>query len=167
LEGWFLKLPLEDQELITRIHGMVTRNLYTIQKNDPHLQPPKNQDPTSPNIFYNPVRLGAAWLCAVEKQFLRGERFIFVNSAGGWMPYVERDIKATIRQNKLSWPTTYDDEIITVSRWPNAAHWYLSSNKNRLFDPGKYGTIEMARQAASAYVPPSQIHVGHNTVRGG
>jgi len=73
------------------------------------------------------------------------------------MPFEGAIILETIESRKLIWPEQFDGEIITISRWPEGKHYYLCSNKQRIFVPDKYRTFEAAYEVALCYVPDERI----------
>lgn len=100
-------------------------------------------DPSGP---YNPLRLAAKWLQSVENCLLAGA--VLINSNGGLMPREGAVVLDSVESDKLDWPEKFEDEIITISRWEGAKHYYLSSNKGRIFVPDKYNEYADARRAA-------------------
>jgi len=123
--------------------------------------PSEKQKLDNPNIktFQNAIALTAKWL-EMMWQHMFDKTTVLVNACGGYM-LLDNAVKilATVESDTLTFPEIFDDEVITISRWPNAPHWYLSSNKNRIFDPPKCNTIDMARIIAKRYVDDSAIVV--------
>ena len=68
-------------------------------------------------------------------------------------PARETTILETTESDKIDWAIRYEDERITISRWPEAKHYYLCSNRNRMFVPDKYNEYADALKAARRYVP--------------
>jgi hypothetical protein len=66
-------------------------------------------------------------------------------------------VLAEIERDDLTWPEHFDDEIITISRWPKGKHYYLSSNRGRVFVPEKFSTYQAAEEAARKYVSADRI----------
>ncbi|MFA5344759.1 MAG: hypothetical protein WC315_00575 [Candidatus Omnitrophota bacterium] len=110
-------------------------------------------DPTN---IYNPVQLANQWTAMLTK-LLKQDGKVLVNSCGGFLPLTNIRILSWIDATKLRWPDIYADEIITISRWPEGRHYYLSSNHNRIFVPAKFSTYAGARELATVYVNASQI----------
>jgi len=106
--------------------------------------------------LYNPIKLAAGWLLSVERFLVQGEA-VLVNANGGMMPLAGAMILDTVESDDPHWDDRYDDERITISRWPAGKHWYLSSNKGRVFCPAKYDSLDEARQEAMRYVPADRI----------
>jgi hypothetical protein len=71
-----------------------------------------------------------------------------VNINGGMFPARESTILETVESDKIDWAIRYEDERITISRWPEARHYYLCSNRNRMFVPDKYNDYADALKAA-------------------
>jgi hypothetical protein len=96
--------------------------------------------------------MAAGWLEAVGKAGMRGETLI-VNAVGGWSPLNEDQVCSEKQSERLAWPDYYEDEVITISKYelPEAHHYYLTSNKERIFIPCKYRTYEAAERAAHTY----------------
>jgi hypothetical protein len=74
-----------------------------------------------------------------------------INSNGGMVPLNEVTIVAKEQAEMIDWPDHYDDEVITISRWPGGKHYYLSSNKDRIFTPPNHLTYESAKRMAVKY----------------
>jgi len=123
-----------------KVHKGVTGLYYFKFGMDPHV------DPTGP---YNPIKLAAQWLLSVERYLLTGEA-VLVNSNGGLMPRIGAIVLGEVESDKLIWPDHYEDEVLTISRWPERRHYYLCSNKGRIFVPDKHNTFEDAHKAALA-----------------
>jgi hypothetical protein len=100
--------------------------------------------------IYNPLTLANLWLKAVEKYRMDGI-IIGVNSCGGIFPLDSVKVLATVEKDRMTWPTLHEGEVITISRWPEMPHWYLTSNKDRIFVPIKYTRCVDARRAAQVY----------------
>jgi len=147
LQGWYLELRPDDAETVMKVHKGVTATYWAKFGMDPHI------DPTSP---YNPIKLAALWLQGVERFLLVGET-ILVNVNGGLMPFDGAIILETIGSDNLDWNTRFDDEIITISRWPEGKHYYLCSSKYRIFVPDRHPTFEDANKAALRFVPAERI----------
>ncbi|MHC4298027.1 MAG: hypothetical protein ACYS7Y_12050 [Planctomycetota bacterium] len=99
--------------------------------------------------YYNPVRLAALWLETVNKLLFDGP--IVINSSGGCLMLDEVKVIAEQQSDKLVWPEYNKDEIITISRWPEGRHFYLSSNMNRVFVPPKYTRYRTAMAVARTH----------------
>ena len=65
---------------------------------------------------------------SIERYLLAGE-IVLVNSSGGFMPADGTPILETVESDNLHWDERFDDERITISRWPKGKHWYLSSTQ--------------------------------------
>jgi len=139
-------------------------NLYFFKFGmDPHLKPDSEE-----GMLKNPVRLAASWLQSMEKFLIAGTT-VLVNSSGGMMPYDESKVRTAIERWEMIWPSDEtwpsdefnEREIITISRWPQGRHYYLSSNKGRVFVPSKYRNYEHAKRVAEQYT--SNIRIKNNT----
>ena len=82
---------------------------------------------------------------------------MLVNPAGGFVAKRDLIVLAEIKRRDLTWPEQFADEIITISRWPQRPHYYLCSNRGRVFVPEKFATYRAARLAALRYVPADRI----------
>ncbi len=151
LTGWYLELRPDDSETIMAVHKGVAALYFFKFGQDPHIQKDETQ-----RLLYNPIRLAANWLVSVERFLMQGEA-VLVNAFGGMMPLAGAIILDTVESSVLHWPGRNDDEKITVSRWPAGRHWYLSSNKGRVFCPAKYDSLAEARHEALRYVPAERI----------
>ena len=69
------------------------------------------------------------------------------------MTYDESKIRTTVEREKMIWPSDEfdEEEVITISRWPRARHYYLSSNRDRVFVPSKYWDYKDAKRIAEQY----------------
>lgn len=131
LKGWYVVVEPDDFSLVAKLHKGITHVYYHKFGLDPHLQKSEIAG------IYNPVRLGANWFNVVFN-FLMNNHTLIVNSVGGWLPLDSVTVFRTVESSKLVWPDTYDDEVITISRWPEGVHWYLASNKDRIFTPPRF-----------------------------
>jgi hypothetical protein len=154
LTGWYLEIRPDDAETVMKVHKGVAYLYFFKFGMDPHIQ----KDEVL-RFHYGPVKLAARWLQTVEHYLLRGEA-ILVNSNGGIMPLEDAIILETVESDNISWNDRFDDEVITLSRWPQAKHWYLSSSKHqRVFVPGKYDTYDEAYWEALRYVPADRLKI--------
>lgn len=155
--GWYLILKPDDLDALMKLHKSVAYLCFAKFGMNPHIKPDSVE-----GVLKNPIRLAALWLQTMEKFLLRGET-VLVNSSGGMMPYDETKIRTVVDREKMIWPSDeFDpDEIITISRWPRAHHFYLSSNKNRVFVPSKCTNYENAKRVAEQYT--SNIRTKENT----
>lgn len=143
--GWYLVLEPNDIDTLMKLHKGVA-NLYFFKFGmDPHIKPDSEE-----GVLKNPVRLAAGWLQSVEKFLLDGTT-LAVNSNGGMVPLDSIKVLSEHANETLEWPDYYDDEIITISRWSGGKHYYLSSNKGRVFVPSKYTDCKEARRVAERY----------------
>jgi hypothetical protein len=139
-----------------KVHKGVTILYFFKFGMNPHIQADEDR-----KDLYNPIKLAALWLQTIERYLLNGET-ILVNSNGGIMPLAGTKILETVESDNIHWDDRFDDERITISRWPQAKHYYLASNKNRVFVPSKYNTYEEAEREALRYVPVDRIRVKEN-----
>lgn len=151
LTGWYLELRPNDTDTLMKVHRGVVGIYYNKFGLDPHIQKDELL-----NAIYNPIVLGAKWIEGALRFLLDGETLL-VNFNGGIMPMVGTIILETVESDDLDWDVRYDDETITISRWPEGKHWYLCSNKLRIFIPDKYTTYTDAYKAAQRFVPVARI----------
>lgn len=145
LQGWYLILEPDDLDALMELHHGIANFYFWKFGMDPHLKPNSEE-----GVMKNPVRLAAMWLQSIEK-FLMAGTTIVVNSSGGMVPLDSVKVLATKESEKMIWPDHYDDEIITISRWKKGKHYYLTSNKNRVFVPPSYIEYTDAREIAEIY----------------
>jgi hypothetical protein len=142
--GWYLVLEPSDVETLAKLHKGVAGLYYYKFGLDPHI----TESEMAP--YYNPVKLAAQWYASVEIQLQKGA--LLVNSCGGCLPMDDSvKILSEHESEVMEWPDYYDDEVITISRWPEGKHYYLSSNKNRVFVPSKWHSYKLAHRVASKY----------------
>ncbi len=151
LTGWYLEWHPDDVETVMKVHKGVVSLYFFKFGQDPHVQKERCS-------FYDPATLGAWWLQSVEHYLLRGETLL-VNSNGGIMPMDGTIILETAESDDLHWDDRFNDEQITISRWPVGRHWYLSSTKGRVFCPAKYDSLAEVRREAERYVPADRIRM--------
>lgn len=142
--GYYLVLEPGDVDTLMKLHKSVATLYFFKFGMDPHIKPDSEE-----GVLKNPIRLAAGWLQTMEKLLFEGP--VAVNSNGGCVPLSSVKVRNEVTSEKLSWPDYHDDEIITISRWTGGKHYYLSSNKNRVFVPSKYSSYEAARQTAEHY----------------
>jgi hypothetical protein len=143
LIGWYLVIEQGDIDVLMKLHrGVATMYLQQFG-GDPHLL---NSELAS---LYHPVMLAAKWLNTVMQETFN--RPILVNFKGGWMTFDGVLVLGEITSDKLIWPKQFDDEVITIGKYPDGRHYYLSSNRGRLFAPPKHTTYQAAAQVAKQY----------------
>ena len=103
----------------------------------------------------NAERLADNWLRSLEEELQKGE--VLVNPAGGFVAKRDLIVLAEIESDDLTWPEHYADEIVIISKWPKGKHYYLSSNRERVFVPEKFNTYQAAEEAARKYVSADRI----------
>lgn len=134
----------------------MTNKLCKTYLSDPHFF--KDGDANKPNSIYgqivSPVHLGAGWMTTAFKLMSENGQ-VLVNSAGGMIPYGQ--VVSEIKSETLTWPVAFPDEKITITRWPQGDHFYLTSSEGRIFDPIKYNTFDEALKAAKRIVPEDRI----------
>ena len=145
LFGWYLELRPNDFATFTHLHLGIAR-FYLLKYG---LNSHKFDMPT-------PAYLVNLWVTQIRKLLSAGTTLL-INSAGGLVPKADITIVAEHLSDRMIWPDIYDDEIITLSKWPDRKHWYLCSNKNRIIVPDKYSTYEAAYEAALTFVPKGRI----------
>lgn len=143
-QGWYLVLKPDDIDALMELHKGVANFYYRKFGMDPHITESEMA------MAYNPIILTAKWLCSVEHFLLVGTTLV-INQSGGMVPLDSVKVLAEIESERMTWPNCYEDEVVTISRWPKGQHYYLSSNKNRIFVPPKYIQYFSALQAAKKY----------------
>ncbi len=141
LQGWYLVLKPDDWESLMDLHKGMAGLYYAKFGPD---------TPLVKSAYMGPLGLAALWLQSVEKLLGAGTT-IAVNSCGGILLLKGLTILAELESKKMVWPDTYPGEIITISKWPEGRHYYLSSNQDRVFVPSKYVQYKDAKEAASRY----------------
>ena len=151
LTGWYLEVGPGDYDTVTQLHRGVAHLYFARFGMDPHIKP----DSVECDV-YNPIKLAAGWFIGIHKYLLAGEG-VLVNCNGGLMPLHGSKILETVQRDDLDWPEDLDGEIITIMRWPQGRHFYLSSNRNRVFVPEKFNTFAAARSVALRHVHADKI----------
>lgn len=144
LQGWYLILEPDTVETLEKLHRGVAHFYYAKYGMNPHI------DVLGKDWFKHPIRLAALWLQTIEK-FLAAGTTLAVNSSGGMLPLDDVKVLATTESERMAWPDLHEDEIVTISLWPEGKHFYLSSNKNRVFVPPQYVRYEDALHAAKIH----------------
>jgi hypothetical protein len=151
LQGWYLVLKPGDVDTLAELHQGIAAFYYQQFGLDPHKE--------VLGVLQNPIWLADMWLRTIEKQLFNGVRML-INSHGGILPHCDVKVWATATRAKMIWPGEFDpEEFITISRWPKGFHFYLSSNKERIFTPPKYGTLEKALEAAEFYTNNIKVKI--------
>lgn len=144
LKGWYLILEPGDIGTLMELHEGITRVYYYKYGLDSH--------PAHPELsrLYHPITLSGAWLTSIQK-FQLTRTTLAITSSGGMIPL--DGVKVLVREEskKFVWPDRWAWEEITISRWPRGQHYYLTSDRDRIFVPGKYNTYEEAHQVAQMY----------------
>lgn len=155
VEGWFLLVDPKDPNTELDLHRSVAVKLFMNYSKDPHIS--KDRDIQS---LYNPVKLTAGWLNTLHKMQYKGDEVV-MNPNGGLSPLRGWKVLSAVQSDRLAWPTYYADEVIRINQWPDpkAVHFYLKSNKDRLFVPSKFDTLAEASAFAGQFVPASRIIV--------
>ncbi len=161
VQGWWLVVKPGEWGTVDLLHARITQSAFL---GGGH-QLPADESKMSASQKYayaNPVKVGAEWVQRVSSQIMDGET-VYVNASGGWCLKGKQDkVLATESRSELSWPDTKDDlwqgEIITIKQWGDGIHWYLLSNKSRIFD-GKKNSLEAAKEVARQYVAEENIRV--------
>lgn len=156
-EAWYLKIAWEDVELIDKMHAAVAKNMFMKFVIDPHMFDEKQRPKHEVADMVNPVKLAGGWVTTLHR-ICAEDGHALVNVVGGIRPPAKKE-SAVKTLEKLSWPELLADERITLVQWPLAQHYYLKSNKDRLFSPAKYDSLDEAWKVALEYVPEGQIKV--------
>ena len=143
VQGWFLEVQGDDPQLVAALHKSITAKYHSMLGQDSH------------SCGADATRFAAAWLQSLESALQEGE--VLVNSAGGFVAKRDLIVLNEIKRCDLTWPECFTDEVITISQWPKGKHYYLCSNRGRVFIPEKYATYRAARLAALRYVPADRI----------
>ena len=143
VQGWFLEVHGDDPQLLMALHKSITAKYCSMLGQDSH------------GYGKDATRLAAAWLQALEQELHQGD--VLVNPAGGLVAKRDLIVLAEIKRRDLTWPEQFADEIITISKWPKRKHYYLCSNKSRVFVPEKFNTYRAARLTALRYVSAARI----------
>jgi hypothetical protein len=157
LTGWYLELRPDNVDTLMAVHKGVTGAYFRRFGLDPHIKTDEVLQ-----HYYHPIKLAAGWLESVERFLFCGES-VLINENGGFIPMNRAIILDTVESDSLSWFERHDDETITVSRWSRGRHWYISSNKHRVFVPTKYNTLDEARHEALRYVPEERLQIKEST----
>jgi len=144
VQGWFLEVS-GDPELLAALRQGVLAKYRQMFGEDAHGSPGAS----------NAERLADNWLRSLEEELEQGE--VAMNPAGGFVAARDLIVLAEIESDDLIWPEHFADEIIVISKWPKGRHYYLSSNRERVFVPEKFHTYQAARGAALRYVPADRI----------
>lgn len=156
--GWYLILDPKDDDLLLYIHKIVTQTNILKAEKDPHIKGEINKS-SFLVMIQHPISLSARWLMAMENNRFNGN-IALVNRSGGWMPLDDQiNILQRVTKNKFEFPTDkYEDqERLTISRFPDGKHWYISSNKDRMFD--KFNNVDEALVEAKRHVPYNKISI--------
>jgi hypothetical protein len=151
LTGWYLQLIPYDIATLLEVHLGVTAMYFHRFQHDPHMQ----KDETTRRIW-NPITQAQRWLGSMHDR-MKDNKTVLINMNGGWMFMEDAIILDTVTSENIRWGDRYDTEIITISRWPKGRHFYLSSNKFRVFLPDKHNTYIGAFEDALQYVPSERI----------
>ena len=147
VQGWFLEVRDGDPQLLATLHRSIAAKYHSMLGQDSH------------GCGQDAARLAAVWLRSLESALQEGD--VLVNPAGGFAAKRDLIVLAEVHTRDLTWPEQFDDEIITISRWPKGIHYYLCSNRERVFVPEKFTTCQAAREAALRYVPVERIRSRH------
>ncbi|MCK9570176.1 hypothetical protein M0R72_14625 [Candidatus Pacearchaeota archaeon] len=146
LQDWRIEIRPDDPETLEKIHRGVAAAYLARFSQDPHLK-------DNPN--YHWLKLGAQWLQTAEKLLWEGP--IVVNINGGTLLLSEVVVLETVETAEIDFNVRFENEVITISRWPEGKHFWLASNKYRIFVPDKHNTYAAARKHALHYVPAERI----------
>ena len=145
-QGWYLVLKPHDLATFMELHiGVANFYFCKFGSGGPPLKGPDLGVPR------NPIRLAELWLETIEKFRAAGTTLV-VNRNGGALPLDSVEVVTEIESEKMYWPRERGSfEVITISRWLQSQHYYLSSNMGRVFVPPKYAHYEDARLVAEMY----------------
>jgi hypothetical protein len=148
VQGWFLEVSADDPKLLEALHRSIATKYRLMFGEDAHCKVGL-ADATS---------FAANWLRSFRDELQKGG--VLVNPAGGFVAKRDLIVLEEVDSEDLTWPVCFADEIITISRWPRGKHYYLCSNKGRVFMPDKFSTYGAAREAALKYVSANRIRSG-------
>ena len=146
VQGWFLEVRGDDPQLVAALHKSVAAKYCSTLGTDSH---------GHGGMRSNAAVLAALWLQSLEQELQQGD--VLVNPAGGFVAKRDLIVLAEIKRRDLTWPEDIPDEVITISRWPKGKHYYLCSNRGRVFVPEKFNTYRAAERAALRYVSADRI----------
>jgi hypothetical protein len=146
MQGWYLELRPDDPETLMKIHRGVAALYFVKFGQGPHFKD---------NPHYSWSKLAAQWLVSVERLLWSGP--VFVNENGGILPADSIISLEVVESEHIDWDVRYEDEVITIARWPEGNHYYLASNKHRIFVPDKYNHYADARNTALRFVTADRI----------
>lgn len=146
-QGWYLVLEPHDLATFMELHLGIANFYFCEFGSGGH--PPKDDQPDL-GVPRNPIRLAELWLTTVEKYRTAGTTLV-INSRGGMLPLDSVEVVTEVESEKMCWPREGGREKITIARWPQMSHYYLSSNMGRIFVPPKYARYEDARLVAEMY----------------
>lgn len=146
LQGWFLVLKPGDLDTLMKMHEAVA-HFYFVKFGSGG-----SNARVGAALGISPIHMASKWLEAVGKAQMRGETLV-INKVGGWSKFNEDQVCSEMQSKRLAWPDYYEDEVVTISKYelPEARHYYLTSNKERVFSPPKHNTYEAAEAAAHVY----------------
>lgn len=162
LFGWYLVITRDDIELFFSTHKKTAQGQFMRLHRDPHFYDQKTWKPASEiaEHLYNPVKLSAGWLQTAEKA-MQKHGVIYVNDAGGMcfgnVLIVEERERDTLQFPKIA--EVDPDLRITISRWGDGLHFYLSAERPIITSQDKYNTVEEAHAEACRHTLPKNIKV--------
>lgn len=176
--GWWQEVQPQEHHKVNMLHTGVAASLFMKSGVDPH-NDIRYSDKTDAiderdflNVIRHPIILGGKYLATLTDQTLFRRKTLLVNSAGGWCYKDDTwEILETRELPTMAYPTDIDPkhnfvpteesdlykETIRITQWPDGTHFYLRSNKNRLFFPEKFDTYEQAFEEAKKYVAENRI----------
>lgn len=159
LKCWYLEISPKTSEHIETVHQALTIHLFLEAGIDPHWDKRVDDAP-----FLHPIVLGANYLECLIRKVMHNGLTVLVNKNGGWIP---KDDSINILETKVKncfifpvdVPESLKSEHISISQWPNGKHYYLKSNRGRIFSPHKFDTFQEAFDAAlKTGVPKENIY---------
>jgi hypothetical protein len=134
------------------MHRVWLGKVYKRYGTDPHLQ--QNPEYLIASTF-NVPNLTKSWHDTLMRLLDRGK--VLFNCCGGMMALDGAvTILKTIKRKEFVWPEDDKPETITISRWPDGIHYYLTSSLNREF-PNKYKSLSYATKIARRYVDADNV----------
>lgn len=162
LKVWCLKILAAEMDIFASIHTSVATHIFLRFGKDPHLfYQDMGEAREEESRFCTPLHLAGLWGETVER-VLQEFGYVLINESGGLFP-PRKPLRplATVHQKECVWPDSYTkkyaDELITILRWQDGKHYYLKSNRGRIFLPDKHNSFRAAKAVAKNFVPSNKI----------
>lgn len=153
---WLLQTDSVLSKEVSEMHRIWLNTIYRKYKLDPHLTDYAAKGNFIAAYLINIPKLAEGWMRTLMKLLKDGS--VGFNRVGGMQSMNHLEVLKVEKREELLWPEDEEPETITISRWPNGKHFYLTSSLNRQF-PRKYSSLTSAKRAARRFVKPEQIIV--------